>query len=473
MSSKQNFNLQLSTLKKCKLGMVVLASLYLTACGGDDDNGNNGNENENGGNAAPSIVLASSDITVEQGADITLDASGSSDPEGESLTFSWSGESGTITDAQASTTTVTGLTVGTYTFTVSVSDGEVSSTSDVSVEVTGPAVKTVTKLDTGTMQEPVSVYFDLDNDEELMLTEEEAETNSDWDVAFKRTEVYLNQYAETPVTLYFSGNTDDFYNESGSAVVERFINATGETELAAFESYDGIVPEGAQFNGDSEKSAIEGFYNYDFATHTVSANDTAFYIVSSDSTYAKIRVTNIVQDGFGMASLTFGVSLQTAEESVFSAEQSLLVDAQGCTENLYVNLDGMAVADAESAWDVVIPCENALGGFQIDLAGDATALIGNDAAASEDGVDPELAPYLSWKANTYEIRAIKEYGDSRSNYGWAEYGINGGHAMWPNYATYIIKTAEAQYKFQITNYYDVDDSSSGSFTIRYQKVLGE
>ena len=450
------------TSKVIKTSLFTLCGLWLTGCGGDDDN-------NSGGNQAPEVVLAESNISVEFGQTVSLDASGSSDPEGEALTFSWTGEGGTISGADSSEVTIVDLAVGTYSYTVTVSDGENASTATASVEVTGPQVQTVTKLDTGTMQEPNYVYFDLDANEELLLTEEEAQANSDWDIAFRRTSVYLNQYAETPVTLYFTGNTDDFYDDEGDALVERFINATGETELAAFEAYSGEVPAEAQFHSDSTESVINGFYIYDINTHTVSANDAAYFVVDSDNAYAKFRATSMVQDGFGMASITLGVATQSGEETSFSAEQSLEVDATGCAADIYIDLATQSVVEASGDWDLSIPCSNALAGFEINIADDATAL--NESDAEIAGVDAELAPYWGWETNTVEILAIKQYGPASSNYGWAEYGVNGGHLMWPNFATYVIQTEQARYKFQILNYYDVDDSASGSYTIRYQKIL--
>ena len=59
---------------------------------------------------------------------------------------------------------------------------------------------------TGSTSEPVAVYFDLDTQTQLTLTEEEAATDTTWDIGFKRTNVFLNTNQETAVSLYFTGN---------------------------------------------------------------------------------------------------------------------------------------------------------------------------------------------------------------------------------------------------------------------------
>ena len=85
-------------------------------------------------NNAPVAMVEADEITITEGDDLNLDASSSYDPDGDELSFSWSGE-GTFTDASAAATTVSGLTEGTYTFTVAVSDGAAQDQKDVVVQV--------------------------------------------------------------------------------------------------------------------------------------------------------------------------------------------------------------------------------------------------------------------------------------------------------------------------------------------------
>jgi len=83
---------------------------------------------------APAVSVNQTSISINEGQTATLDASQSVDPDGDDLTFQWQG-AGNIKDASSSSTTVSGLTKGTHVFEVAVSDGSLSSTAEVTVNV--------------------------------------------------------------------------------------------------------------------------------------------------------------------------------------------------------------------------------------------------------------------------------------------------------------------------------------------------
>lgn len=443
------------------LGAFVLSAV-LSACGGSSEKSAPEELNQ-----APVVVFTEAAITVEVGDSVTVDASASSDAEGAALSYSWSGLD-SVLEETSDQVTLEGLAIGEYELTVTVSDGEKTSTASATISVTGPAVIEVSDLNTGTTAEPVMVYYDLDTATELLLTEAEAETNQEWDIAFKRTKIFLNRYAATPVTTYFTENTTDFYDDEGNVVVDRFVNATASTELDAFVAASGATPADASFNGDAVKNAIEGFYTYNFASHSTAANPEAYFIVSSDSTYSQFRVTSLIQNGFGVDNYVLEISNQASDSDSFSNTTSLPIDATDCVGDIYVDLATQTIANEGDAWDLRIPCADGLASHEIHIASDAKALSGEYGKLS--GVVAASVPYYPWVENEYEVRAIAEYGDANSRYGWAEYGVNGGHVMWPNFAIYIIKTDVGLYKFQVTGYYDAQ-GVSGSFSIRHQKVL--
>lgn len=321
-------------------------------------------------------------------------------------------------------------------------------------------------ISTGSVSDPNFVYYDLDASEEIVLTEEEAQSNSDWDVAFRRSQIYLNRFSDPQVSLYFTGNTNEFYDSEGDPILERFINATPSTEEAGFINAEITIPDEADFNGDVGESAIDGWYTYNFIAHTVTPDDERFYIVGSDEALTKFRVTELVQDGFGMSSITLSAAYQASGEEVFSEEQILTIESIECGDAAYIDFENLEVVTEAGAWDVMLPCSDGLLSFDIDLADDALAL--NDPLYTEiDGIGAADKPYYPWVSNIDVTFAFTEYGDDRSGYGWGDYGVNGGHLLWPNYAIYVIKTDQAYYKFQITSYYDTETSASGSYSFRY------
>jgi len=81
------------------------------------------------------VADAGSDQTVEQtnhaGAEVTLDGSGSSDPDGDSLTYDWTWSGGSATGENPTVTLPSGAT----TITLTVSDDELSDTDEVVITV--------------------------------------------------------------------------------------------------------------------------------------------------------------------------------------------------------------------------------------------------------------------------------------------------------------------------------------------------
>ena len=89
------------------------------------------------GNLAP-VAVAGADIVIESddGSEtVTLDGSASYDPNGDALTYSWTLD-GTVVSTDVSFSY--DLTLGDYTFTLTVSDGELTSSDDVVVSVIDP-----------------------------------------------------------------------------------------------------------------------------------------------------------------------------------------------------------------------------------------------------------------------------------------------------------------------------------------------
>ncbi|MCH7701795.1 MAG: hypothetical protein IID37_08910, partial [Planctomycetes bacterium] len=129
---------------------------------------------------APSAA-AGSDQTVAEGNIVTLDATGSSDPEGQGLTYTWiqtGGPSVTLSDATAASPTFTAPDIDqptTLTFQVSVSDGQNTAADTVSIKVTpvnaggggsGGGYAPAPPTDEGTTDEPDPLVTGEDSTED-------------------------------------------------------------------------------------------------------------------------------------------------------------------------------------------------------------------------------------------------------------------------------------------------------------------
>ena len=319
---------------------------------------------------------------------------------------------------------------------------------------------------TGSTSEPVAVYFDLDTQTQLTLTEEEAATDTTWDIGFKRTNVFLNTNQETAVSLYFTGNNSDFYDDTGAPVPDLFLNASADSELDDYLAVtQSDIPDADAFSTDTETQMIgDTFYNYDFTTHVVTPNEETYYIVSSDSNYTKFHVTDIVTEGRGIGEITLGVMHQSVldGQTTFAEEVALTLDAVGCSDTVYIDFDIQQVVTQTDDWDLSIPCADGAGEFTLSIADDATVL--RTDADTYDGVDPEAARFYG-----FSEEIVSEYAMSANN--WYFYDST-SHLLYSQFGVYLIQAGDTTYKLQITSYYD-EEGTSGAYSFRADPVSGE
>tara|TARA_R110001592_G_scaffold229745_1_gene486413 strand:+ start:2048 stop:3163 length:1116 start_codon:yes stop_codon:yes gene_type:complete len=321
---------------------------------------------------------------------------------------------------------------------------------------------------TGTTSEPVRVYFDLDTGEVVELTDEEATDNSVWDIAFQRTKVYLNTHSDNSVGAFFTDVNSDFYTANGSAVVDSFLNADGDSELDDYLVISTAdIPTEDSFVRDTQESVIGAkFYDYDITTHVVSANDDLYFIVDSDDVYSKFRVTDLTTQGRTMSSITFGVAAQDtlAGDTEFGTESELTINTADCTENVYIDFDLGAALSASDAWDISLACttidEITGAEFDIHIAQDATALVDEDNVYA--AIDSEAAQYYGFTSDVTQELAF----DTNP---WYQYNLNGGHLLWSQYGVYLVKTNISTFKIQITSYYD-EAGTSGNYSFRFDEL---
>jgi hypothetical protein len=131
---------------------VVLSSMVLVACGG----GGSSSPTAPASNVAP-VAHAGASQSVVTNSVVTLDASASSDANGDLLTYAWTltskpvGSSAALSSSNAVKPTLTADIAGTYVFSVIVNDGKVDSPS-VSVSVTASVANASPVANAGTAQ---------------------------------------------------------------------------------------------------------------------------------------------------------------------------------------------------------------------------------------------------------------------------------------------------------------------------------
>lgn len=349
------------------------------------------------------------------------------------------------------------------------SSSAVSSVVPSSSSVSSQSVmQNVGPLSTGTTSVPVYAYYDLDTGTKLTLTEAEAATNSEWDISFRRTKVYLNAKASTPVKAFATGNNADFFDANKTPIKEKFVNATAETELADFAAVlADAIPAATSFATDKEERVIgDKFYNYNMTTHVVSAADTKYFVVYSDGNYSKIRAKSLTSAGRTMSTITLGISFQDVArgDTTFLAEVDRTFDAVACTGNMYIDLDTQTKVSETDPWDIYFPCvtvgADTGASFELNITADATAIV--DAEPTYAGIDKTVHSFYGFQSNLSNVLFF----DTNP---WYQYNLEGTHLLYSQYQVYLIKTATATYKFQITSYYN-ETGASGNYSFRYQAL---
>ncbi|ALO43768.1 YHYH protein [Pseudoalteromonas phenolica] len=125
---------------------IIFLSFLLLACGGSSNDDTSTSDELN--NTAPNAD-AGSDQSIALGNTISLDASNSNDADGDTLTFSWSlttqptNSTSTLSNYDSATISFTPDIIGTYIFTLSVSDGSETATDTVQVSVVSVSPDTI------------------------------------------------------------------------------------------------------------------------------------------------------------------------------------------------------------------------------------------------------------------------------------------------------------------------------------------
>lgn len=330
-------------------------------------------------------------------------------------------------------------------------------------------------------------YLDLSTGEVLPLTDSEAESSADWDIAFKRSTVILNGgiSGAGDVSGYFTSNNSEAYDGSGDAVYDWFANATAESEFPDFNAVtsadiplDGEGnPDGSAFTTDSPLLAVtgdgtsEGWWLYDFATHTVSANDANWWVVRSDAgdSYAKFHVTEILLEGSPEEwVITLEMDIQGAGETGFTSSYTYTAYIPLSGDSVYFDFDTLSEVASGGGWDLLIEYNAQAthlniytnGGMSGPGDGGAFPLYDQPGTVS-DGSDTSHVPfYMTDSAGGIFI-------DS----GWYAYNITGSdHQLWPNYRVYLVYTGTEVYKLQILSYYHPQTAESAWYTVRYEKI---
>lgn len=325
-------------------------------------------------------------------------------------------------------------------------------------------------------------YFDLDTGTVLELTDAEAESDLDWDIAFKRTNTKINGGASGPasVSAALAEAQDDFYDANGDAVSDRFLNATAETEQAIFDQMTDASA--LVFEQDANSPKIDGslvgedsWALYDSTDHSISAQPDAWNIVKSaaGNVFAKFHVTDIVQT---TREITLELFIQQDGETEFSTTASNWTASIGEAGGaLCYDLDTETEVDCDtlaSDWDLMV--EVSASGFEWNIWTNG-GIMGEGAEGGAYGTI-QTADFSYLGVGDGDDLFPERYLEADAPSGvflensWYAYNLKGNHKLWPNYRVFAIDVDGVIYKLQYLSYYD-EAAVSGMLSIRYEQLM--
>lgn len=324
-------------------------------------------------------------------------------------------------------------------------------------------------------------YFDLDTGRVVELTDAEAALDTVWDIAFKRTKTKINGGASGPgsVTAALADEQDDFYDSAGDPDNNVFMNATAESEEAAFDDFTDAST--LNFVADEDKPRIDGSLQgdetwalYDPVTHSISAQPDAWNIVKSadGKAFAKLHVINITQ---ASRDITLEMFIQQEGEVVFdttATEWTASIGQGGGSRCFDFESESEVDCTTESAgWDVMV--EVSTSGYEWNMwtnggirgsgqeGGSYGTIQSTDFNYTGVGDGQGLFPERYLEADAPTGVFIEN--------SWYAYNLAGNHKLWPNYRVFAVGTGSAIYKLQFLSYYD-ETGESGNLTIRFEAL---
>jgi len=319
-------------------------------------------------------------------------------------------------------------------------------------------------------------YLDLDTGQVLDIDDATAETDTDWEIAFKRVAVRLNGGASGSGTVR-GGIADaqlEYYDENDEPLVDAFVAASADEELQAIERV--VDATTVEYLDERENPGITGdgvdtaasWWIYDPVARTVNANPSVNYVVrgANGDSYAKVRVTDIQQ---GERQINVELQPQTAAADAFATTTNWITSLDADGGSACYDIDTMAELDCDAAaeeWD--LQAEISADGRSWNLWTNGGTRGDGGAGASFGPLDANgIAAFAS--GDDVPVWTEDSAGGVFERYSWYGYNLRGENRIWPNYRVYAIDNGSDAWKLQVLRYYD-EAGTSGQLQVRFAPI---
>ncbi len=300
-------------------------------------------------------------------------------------------------------------------------------------------------------------YYSFETRDVVNLTDEQAKTANNWDVAFKKSYIKTNGGFSGP------GNRSASNLTTAGVVGENQFSEVDMAEVSALQSGDWMQ--------DGYDFALDSLWNYNFVTHQLTPKQYVYVLADANGNYVKFQLLEVID---GQAPPKQGRMVLKYVYQPIAASTDLTgtadIDTVDAEDGFYYDFSAkaqVAIANPETStdWDIRI--------YAYDVYLNGPLFGGGNASAFPiyDG--------LQDRTDFDGITNVNQYGPPR----WVNDELQSAFTVsdWYNYNstthqltskrhTYVIQSGGKNYKVEIVSYYDPDTQASGTYTINWAEI---
>jgi hypothetical protein len=281
------------------------------------------------------------------------------------------------------------------------------------------------------------------------------------------------------VSACAANEIEALFDTDGNPVVDEFKAVTATNTLAGFEAVDAASCTEFEFDTLNTTISTEDWLDADYSqgapVYSAKA-DNGWLIRSADGdSYSRVKVKTVTVVFGATTSRKVTLSSELWNGSAFEASiDSPELDFSD--DRVFWDLETNTLVTESDGWDLSLMVNGR--DYPLQVNGGASATNSGEAGVGVllvDDIDAVTDP-----ADTTQI--YKYFADSASgilstpgDFGPFQYSVEGNHAMWPTFTTYLIKdeseTDTRLFKVQLlSNYGEGGELASGNLVFRYQEV---
>ncbi len=300
-------------------------------------------------------------------------------------------------------------------------------------------------------------YYSFEDRDVVPLTDAQAATSMDWDIAFKRAFIKSNGGVSGP-----GGATSVDLVESGIVAANKFTEVTAD-------DVDQLTSD--QWMEDSYDLALDSLWIYNPITHQLLPKQYVYVLSDAEGHFVKFQLLGSFDDqqppAQGKMILKYFYQPTLNDSSLVGTAEIDTVDAPNGFYYDFSSGQQVTPVDPQNstAWDIYVEAYDIFLNSTVSGSGNVAAF------AAYDG--------LSNKTDFDGLTAVNQFGDFRwvqdelasafTATDWYNYNFQ-THTLTSKRHTYVVKSGGKNYKVEIVSFYGESSSDDAVYTIHWSEL---